>query len=264
MIIDFHAHCFADKIASRAIGVLEQRSGLKTLHDGTLKGLKEYMRTCGVDKSVVLPVATNPAQVPIINKWAKENTGGDVHFFGAVHPDDTDIHGTVQWLKENGFIGVKMHPDYQLFYPDEKRMMPLYEALRDAGLMLALHCGLDNVYPVPIHCTPLTIRRIIDNIPGLKLILAHMGSHALWRDAEQLLIGLPVYIDTCYSQYALPPSDMERMIKKHGSERVLFGTDSPWKRADDEVQHIRALKLSQSDIDNILYKNALAILERRC
>jgi predicted TIM-barrel fold metal-dependent hydrolase len=71
------------------------------------------------------------------------------------------------------------------------------------------------------------IRKIIDNVPGIKMILAHMGGHALWHDAEQLLIGLPVYIDTCYSQYALPPSDMERMIKKHGSERVLFGTDSP-------------------------------------
>jgi predicted TIM-barrel fold metal-dependent hydrolase len=53
---------------------------------------------------------------------------------------------------------------------------------------------------------------------------------------------------------------MERMIKKHGSERVLFGTDSPWKRADDEIKRICALNLPQSDIDNILYKNALAII----
>jgi len=260
MIIDFHAHCFADKIASRAIGVLEEKSGLKTIHDGTLQGIKNYMRSCGVDKSVILPVATSPSQVPIINTWAKENADDELYFFGAVHPDDADFCGTVEKLKSEGFIGVKMHPDYQLFYADEKRMMPIYEALRDAGLILALHCGLDNVYPVPIHCTPVMIRRIIDNVPGIKMILAHMGGHALWRDAEQLLIGLPVYIDTCYSQYALPPSDMERMIKKHGSERVLFGTDSPWKRADDEIQRIRALNLAQSDIDNILYKNALALI----
>jgi hypothetical protein len=63
MIIDFHAHCFADKIASRAIGVLEEKSGLKTIHDGTVQGIKNYMRSCGVDKSVILPVATNPSQV---------------------------------------------------------------------------------------------------------------------------------------------------------------------------------------------------------
>jgi predicted TIM-barrel fold metal-dependent hydrolase len=198
--------------------------------------------------------------VPVINEWANKSGGGELYFFGAVHPDDPDFCGTVQWLKENGFTGVKMHPDYQQFYADEKRMMPLYEALRDAGLILALHCGLDNVYPVPIHCTPVMVRNIITGVPGMKLILAHMGGHALWRDAEQLLIGKPVYIDTCYSQYALGPSDMERLISKHGSQRVLFGTDSPWKRADDEIERIRALNLPKSDIDNILYKNALALI----
>ncbi len=260
MIIDFHVHCFADKIASKAISVLEEKSGLKTVHDGTLPRLKRYMGTCGIDKSVVLPVATNPSQVPVINKWAMESADSEVLFFGAVHPDDSDFYGTVQKLKAAGFRGVKMHPDYQLFYADEERMMPLYEALRDAGLILALHCGLDNVYPVPIHCTPLMVRKITDNIPDLQLILAHMGSHALWRDAERLLIGLPVYIDTCYSQYALTPSDMERLIKKHGSERVLFGTDSPWKKADEEIERICALDLPKSDIDNILYKNALALI----
>lgn len=260
MVIDFHVHSFADKIASKAIGVLEEKSGLKTINDGTLQGLKDQMHKCGVDRSVILPVATSPAQVPIINKWAVENADEDLHFFAAVHPDDSDFFGTLRWLKDSGFRGVKMHPDYQLFYADEKRMMPLYEALRDAGFALALHCGLDNVYPIPIHCTPLMVRKILDNIPGIKLIAAHMGSHALWRDAEHLLLGLPIYIDTCYSQYALGPSGMERFIKKHGSERVLFGTDSPWKSADDEIRGIRDLRLPQGDIDNILYKNALALL----
>lgn len=260
MIIDFHVHCFADKIASRAIGLMEEKSGLKTILDGTLKGLKSYMRSCGVDKSVILPVATNPAQAPVINSWAKESAGGGVHFFGAVHPDDDDFNGTLCRLKASGFRGVKMHPDYQRFYADEKRMMPLYEAVRDLGLILVLHCGLDNVYPVPIHCTPLMVRNILGSVPGLKLVVPHMGGHALWRDAEQLLIGQPIYIDTCYSQYALGPSGMERLIKKHGSERVLFGTDSPWKRADDEISRIRALNLPQSDIDNILYKNALGLI----
>jgi predicted TIM-barrel fold metal-dependent hydrolase len=260
MIIDFHVHCFADKIAAKAIGVLEEKSGLKTIHDGTIQGLKSYMRSHGVDRSVVLPVATNPGQVPVINKWAKESADTEVYFFGAVHPDDADFPGTVQWLKANGFRGVKMHPDYQLFYADEARMMPLYEALRDAGLILALHCGLDNVYPVPMHCSPQMVRNIIHNIPGINIIAAHMGGHVVWRDAEELLLGLPLYIDTSYSQYALSPADMKRMIKKHGSERVLFGTDSPWKHADEEIRMIDELDLPKSDIDNILYKNALALL----
>lgn len=259
MIIDSHVHCFADRIAPKAIGVLEEKSGLKMIHDGTIGGLKSYMRGRGVDKSVILPVATNPSQVPVINEWAKENADDELVFLGAVHPGDADFFGTVFKLKANGFKGVKMHPDYQLFYADERRMMPLYEALRDAGLILVLHCGLDNVYPIPIHCTPLMVRNIIDNIPGITLVATHMGAHAMWRDAEELLAGREIYMDTCYSQYALGKQGMERMIKKHGAEKILFGTDSPWKPADDEIRRIEALGITSCEKDLIFYKNAFRL-----
>jgi predicted TIM-barrel fold metal-dependent hydrolase len=53
---------------------------------------------------------------------------------------------------------------------------------------------------------------------------------------------------------------MERMIKKHGAERILFGTDSPWTKADEEIRRISSLNLPQSDIDKILCRNALSLL----
>ena len=162
MIIDFHTHCFSDSIAKTAIDLMEDKSGLKTIFDGTPEGLKQYMQSHGVDRSVVLPVATKPKHVPVINKWAKETGDDKLVFFGAIHPDDPDFDGTVQYLKSNGFRGVKLHADYQGFYADEPRMMPLYEKLREAGLILVMHTGLDNVYPVPAHCTPYMIRRIMD------------------------------------------------------------------------------------------------------
>jgi predicted TIM-barrel fold metal-dependent hydrolase len=46
-------------------------------------------------------------------------------------------------------------------------------------------------------------------------------------DTEELLCGLPLYLDTSYSQYMLDKECMQRMIGKHGAENVLFGTDSP-------------------------------------
>jgi len=56
-------------------------------------------------------------------------------------------------------------------------------------------------------------------------------------------------------------ADMERIIKKHSSDRVLFGSDSPWKREDIEIEMINALDLPKEDIDNILYRNALSLIE---
>ena len=263
MIIDFHTHCFSEQVVDTAIGLLERRSGIKTNGGGTPPQLKAAMDSHGIDVSVVLPVATKPSQVPTINRWAKEETDGKLIFFGSFHPEDPDFSEHLQWVKQNGFAGVKLHPDYQGCYADEPRMFPLYEAIRDSRLILALHAGMDNVYPYPIHCTPLMTRRIIDNVPGLTIIAAHMGSHTMWRDAEELLLGRQLFIDTSYSQYALSPQDMERMIKKHGVENVLFGTDSPWRDVDLEIQRIRELPLSADDIDKILYKNALTLLGDR-
>jgi hypothetical protein len=263
MIIDFHTHCFADNIAINAVAMLEKQGGIEAVDGGTAGALRSHMRACGVDVSVVLPVATKPSQVCTINRWAKAQQDDRLVFFGAAHPDDPDFEATVKSLKADGFRGVKFHPDYQRFYADEKRMMPLYEQLRDAGLIVVLHSGIDIGFPSPVYCTPLMVRRVLDNVPGITLVAAHMGAHALWRDVEEVLIGRPVYLDTSYSFYLLGNEGMERMIKKHGAEYVLFGTDYPWRSPREEIQNIRSLSLPASDIEKILCANALSLLSAR-
>jgi len=261
MVIDFHTHCFVDSLAPAAVGKLEKNAHIHALHDGTFGGLKAFMDSCGVDRFVVQPVATKPSQVPVINEWAKSLTSEQAVFFGSLHPDDPCFIDAARQLKKDGFKGVKLHPDYQGFYADEKRMMPLYEALRDIGLIVLLHAGWDIGMPAPIRCTPLMLKRVVQNVPGLKLVAAHMGGHALWRDAEELLLGLPLYIDTSYSHYALRDAGMARMIKKHGAEKVLFGSDSPWTHAGKEIDMIERLDLPFEDKQAILGQNASELLK---
>jgi predicted TIM-barrel fold metal-dependent hydrolase len=263
MIIDFHTHCFSQQVASTAIALLESRTGIKTNGGSTPDALRASMKRHGITSSVVLPLATKPTQVMVINRWAREQTDGSLVFFGALNPADPELEEHLQWVRQNGFAGVKLHPDYQGFYADDPCMFRVYDMIRNCGLILALHAGLDNVYSYPVHCTPLMIRKILDYFPGLRLIAADMGGHAMWRDAEELLLGRRLFIDTCYSQYALTKSDMERMVKKHGAENVLFGTDSPWRDIDLEIRQIRELSLPADDIDKIFCKNALALLDGR-
>ena len=55
MIIDFHTHCFPEKIAEKAIEKLSYVSGGLEYHtNGTVEGLKKSMQDGGVDISVVL------------------------------------------------------------------------------------------------------------------------------------------------------------------------------------------------------------------
>ena len=57
-IIDSHCHLFPDNIAAAAVSGLEQSSGGKAHADGTAAGLQASMRKAGIEKSIILPVAT--------------------------------------------------------------------------------------------------------------------------------------------------------------------------------------------------------------
>ena len=67
MIIDFHVHCFPDTLAERAIPVLAERSGLTANSDGTIKDTIKHEKSSGVDKFVLLIIATKPTQQKTIN-----------------------------------------------------------------------------------------------------------------------------------------------------------------------------------------------------
>ena len=73
MLIDFHTHCFPDKIAPSAIAKLENVSGgLRSYTNGTLNDTQRAMKEYGVDISVVLNIATNAHQQKSVNDFAAQ------------------------------------------------------------------------------------------------------------------------------------------------------------------------------------------------
>ena len=118
MIIDFHTHIFPDKIAEKTISYLMEKGGIPSFSDGKATSLIEKMNEAGVDISVSLPAMTSPAQFDSINRYALEinreyASNNKIISFGGIHPDCDDIDGKMKLLKNRGFIGVKIHPDYQ-------------------------------------------------------------------------------------------------------------------------------------------------------
>ena len=119
MIIDFHTHIFPDKIANKTISYLMEKGGIPSFSDGKASGLLEKMEIAGVDISVALPAMTNPTQFDSINRYAMEineqykNSKKRIISFGGIHPSCDDIESKMRFIKESGFLGIKIHPDYQ-------------------------------------------------------------------------------------------------------------------------------------------------------
>ncbi|MDO4521731.1 MAG: hypothetical protein Q4B57_01145 [Eubacteriales bacterium] len=124
MIIDFHTHTFPDKIAEKTIAALSDIGKISAHRSGTVDSLKESMQLCGIDISVVLPVATSPTQVETINRISYQlNKKDRLYFSGAIHPDCENVEEILDDIKAHGLFGIKIHPDYQGVYFHDKRYL---------------------------------------------------------------------------------------------------------------------------------------------
>lgn len=260
MIIDFHTHCFADELAQKAIPVLSAAANITARTDGTLKNLKESMEQSMVDRSVVLPIATKPSQTAKINEWAASINNDEIIAFGSVHPENKSFKEDIMKIKEYGLRGIKLHPEYQSFYVDDKSMFPIYEAAIENNLIIVFHAGADLGYPPPYHCTPEGIKNVIREFTGGKFVAAHMGSFMYWDEVEKYLVGEDIWFDTSFCLSHIAEDQLRRIIDRHGYNRILFASDSPWTSQAEEVEKIRRLELGEVVEEAVLSGNAQRLL----
>ncbi len=263
MTVDFHTHIFPDKIAPKTIEFLSDKSGIKNNTDGTVSGLYESMQKSGVDISVALPVATKPSQFNSINRFAcevNEKYEGSIISFGGLHPYSENWKEELKTIKNMELKGIKLHPDYQNIFIDDiacKRV--IYEASA-LDLIVIVHAGKDIGYPDPVHCPPEKMRSVIDEIKPKKLVLAHMGGWKQWDRVEKLLCGQDIWLDTAFSLEYMDKEQLYRIIEKHGYDRILFATDSPWSDQKDYVERITQLLTDEKVRNAVLGENAGRLL----
>ena len=262
MMIDFPVHAFPDPVAQKAIPTLSATSGgVVPAYDGTIASLKRHLTENGVDKAVILNIATNTHQQKKVNDFAISLLSDEQLVpFGSVHPESPDALSELERLKAAGIRGIKLHPDYQNFFVDEERLFPIYEKAAELGLITVFHAGVDIGYPEPVHCTPERLARVLDRFGDAPVVAAHFGGYLLWDSVLEHLCGTKVYLDTAFSYGKIPPDYAKKILAAHDSERILLGSDMPWSTAANEVRLIRALGLSEQTVEKILSINAKRLL----
>lgn len=267
MLIDFHSHIFPDRIAQGALKSLSDSivkyQGERYPHytDGTLNGILKSMDDNGVDISVILPIATKPTQTENIISFAKSIQGERIASFASIHPEQEDWESVLESIAEDGFKGIKLHPEYQSFYVDSKRSIEILRKCEDLGLYVTLHTGFDYGMPPPAHCQPDRLKNVLDYVSGRFVIAAHLGAFTNWDEVEKHLVGTAINFDTAFISKFISPEQCKRIILDHGADKILFGSDSPWQEPKREYDFILSLGLSKEDEDKIFYKNALKILK---
>ena len=262
MLIDFHVHCFNPKIAERAIKALQERADIPPLTNGLIEDTVRMFDLWGVDKGVLLPIATKPSQQLVLNDWCAANNNGRFISFGSVHPDADDVCGELDRIIALGLHGIKLHPDYQGFMVDEDRLDFLYDEIEKRDLPVIFHAGFDVISPALIHCPVTGVLNMLRKHPHLKVILAHLGGNDSHQQVLDLLAGCggQVYLDTAFTGRYVTDEIMEKIIRKHGADRILFASDCPWDSPAVIRDKILRLGISDDDKDKIFSQNALRLL----
>ena len=241
MIIDFHTHMFPDAIAARTVEKLAKLVENPPETDGTHDGLFRSAQEAGIDCSVVLPIATKASQFYTINEYAAHFQKGKIISFGSIHPASENYKEELREINAMGIKGIKLHPDYQ-------------------GVYFSVHAGQDPLCPEDIHCTPQMAAELIEDVAPEKLVLAHLGGNQQWDEVERYLVGKNVYLDTAVIFDYIEQEQFLRILRNHGSDKVLFATDSPWAGQKRFVDLMKEMPVTEKEREDVLGGNAAELL----
>ncbi len=265
-VIDAHVHLYPDRLAEKVTPALGAKFGNEPAFDGTVKGCLAADAAVGITASLNLPVATDAHQVKHTNEfWSEYSSGRNVasekdeprvFSLAAFHPETADKGSGLERISRAGFTGVKFHPEYQKFRFNDKVMDDAWAAMSEFGLVAYLHAGGERVFKPPFLSSPREILQLQKRFPRLKIVAAHLGGFGMWDEAEELLAGSNVYLDLSHTFFWMKDERIMRMIRKHGADKILFGSDAPWQDPGKVLNALFAQPLTHDELKSICFLNA--------
>jgi predicted TIM-barrel fold metal-dependent hydrolase len=246
LIIDSHVHLFSPKVVenvSQKTGMVERlHLRVKGAEERvTVDKLKQTMHQAQIDACLLLPTAGKDGVAKTNDRYWKitqETTG--VLTAGTLHPGYPDNPAEIERFKDRGIKGIKFSSFSQGFPLDAPETIDLFDRLHGENQHQnhRFFVVLDTFYEA--HCffgtspryttTPERLGHLVKHYPGIPFIAAHMGG--LTAPFEEISNYLPpspnLFLDTSNAAHTLSKQEFIHLLKNHGGEHVIFGTDWPW------------------------------------
>ena len=292
MIIDFHTHLLpAGCLTNDFINYFQSRKIWDSQYsimssDNLIKLMDENNISSSIVLSLALsPVMTNP-EIVKINEYVYEqvNKSKDrLSGFFTINPffGDESMQILESSIRELGLSGLKLHPSFQEIYPGDKILYPFYKKMQDYGLPVLFHTGSIGVIPYKdCFSNPSHIDEVACDFPQLIIIVGHSGKIYYRETAMLLRKHKNVYADVSTNigrDLLFGHHPMAWLLYKFKSyagciNRVIFGSDYPFYMQDETLKCLYSAVgllnekydsfITNEDVDKILFKNALNLLER--
>lgn len=253
-IADAHTHVYTEAIAQKAAeNVGRFYDHYPSIDNPTADTLLSEGARVGIDRYLICGVATKPTQVDYINMFIAKECQMHPEFVGVAtsHPDVEDLDLLLDVVEVMDLKGFKLHPDTQQFNIDDERMYPLYREASRRGLRMMFHVG-DERYD---YSNPERLARALDAVPEMICHAAHFGCCRIWDRRSQALKDYDIMYDMSSTLAWVEPELALELIDFVGVDNLMWGTDFPMWRYDDELERFFKLNLSQEDTQKIFYDN---------
>ncbi len=237
--IDIHTHLHPDRLFRAIRRWFAEHSNWRFDSPTEPELVAAFLRDRGVERFVYFSYAHKAGIAREINAWLHgvRPRAPDGIPLGTIHPDDPDLMEAVdEALLGYGFHGFKFHINVQRFFPDDPRVLPVYQRLLDLNRLLLIHVGTAP-WPNGFDGYP-RFARVMDMFPNLKVVVAHMGSFETRRFfglmercpnlyLDTTMAFAPIHhehrkIDTRLNRISVPNDDLLRW-----QDRIVFGSDFP-------------------------------------
>ncbi len=225
-----------------------------------------YLKSQGVRYAVVLPECAPATSGYVPTEEVIEFCRNQEMLipFTSLNPNvHYDINERLEeYVKVGGVKGIKLHPSYQFFYPNEARLYPLYQKAQELGLPIIFHIGSSIFKGTRLkYCDPIYLDDVAVDFPNLKIIMAHSGRGFWYGECFSLSrIHKNVYMDIT----GLPPQNLLNYFPEleKNAEKIIFGSDWPTMPTSikKNIEAIKSLPLKEKTIESILFRNATRIL----
>ena len=210
-------------------------------------GLAQLMRDNDVTTGIVFS-PDNQATLDVVESipgayglfWANPNQRG--------HLDEAR-----RFLDHARFLGVKLHPLLDGYYPNDPVVYPLMGLLAELDLPVLVHTGH------PIFTLPWSVEELAVAFPGVKVIMGHMGhGNGIYINAAiDAAVRTPnVYLETS----GMPMhTKIREAVERAGAHKVLYGSDVPFHHPQVEMLKVRLSGLPADLVERVLDSNARAM-----
>jgi uncharacterized protein len=283
VLIDAHTHAWpAQDLATLNQRLLLLDGGMddadphkwRLRHEGTIEALLEHEKAAGIDRFVILPIASKPNKVPVLNRWVADQARkhNEIIPFGTLVANSDRFQHDLQELIGLGHKGVKIHSFLQQLRMDSPEADDMFGAIADANLPIVLDSmNLQRISLAKPHLAPImhtglqfqtdtgTIHRLARRFPHLTIVAAHLGCLYAWDLLGPLYDLDNVYFDLSYVSGLLSPKKASEIIHRKGADRILFGTDAPWRSQQNVVAWFHKLDITVTERKRIAAENFLEI-----